>query len=57
MSTTILLALLVCIVGGLVYLIIGPGTPRARVAQLALYAFATGLLATLLMVGGHVIKL
>lgn len=55
MSTTILLCLLVCLVGGLVYLFIKRS--RDAVAQLALYAFATGLLVTLLLVGGHVLKL
>lgn len=49
---TILLPLLVCIVGALVYAL----TENAKISALALYAYACGLLAFLLTAGPQILQ-
>jgi len=52
MTITILLPLLVCLIGAIVYFV-----KAKEVAQLALYAYFAGLLVTLFEVATHVVKL
>ena len=53
MSMNVIVALLVCIVGALVHLI----STNGKVQPMGLYAFAVGLLVTLLLVGGQRVSL
>lgn len=55
MTLVILLSLLVCIVGGLVYLLARP--PGSRVGELGRLAFLAGLIVTLLELPNHIVRL
>ena len=56
---SVYVSLIVAIVAGVLYLIVAPAppTPRDRVVELCRLTFFAGLLAFLLVVGGHVTSL
>jgi FtsH-binding integral membrane protein len=57
MSNYFLLCVAVCVIGGLIYLIFKAGTPSEKFATLGFWAYILGMAATLLMIGGHIVKL
>lgn len=56
---SVYVSLIVAIIAGVLYLIIGPTppTPRDRIVELCRLTYFAGLLAFLLVVGGHITSL